>query len=492
MTRRILLSFLSLTLLVLLGLEIPLAFTYASDESQSAQRLYEREAAVLADLVEAQIRLGEPDLAPLAAQYAQLAGGPVVIVDSRGGLLASHPLSAAGQLTGEEQHDVRTALDGRRVTSAVRSVVVGGDAFSIAVPAASGSTVLGAVHMTVPAEGVNAVVGRVVLALILGALAVLALAALVGFALARWTTRSIRALERATDRLAAGVLDTQAATNLGPPELRRLAATFNHTARRLQLLIDLQRGFAADASHQLRTPLTALRLRLENLEPDLAAGGRANLDAAIIEIDRLAAMVEQLLALARLEDSGVTPVPVDLDDVIAGRLPHWDPLAAHAGVRITVAGAPAGMVTALPGALEQILDNLVANAVRVSPYGGTITIYRHRWGRPGQVPVVGDVVLRVLDQGPGMSPEQRRQALNRFWRAPGASQGGSGLGLAIVARLVQASEAHIALEDAPGGGLDAVVALRPARIPAAPSRPAWHRAGPRRDKPETTEAVGAR
>jgi signal transduction histidine kinase len=489
MTRRILLSFLSLTMLVLLGLEIPLAFTYASDESQTVQRLYEREAAVLADLAEAQIRLEQSASLPfLAMEYSRLADGPVVIVDADGRPLASAPLTAATQLTAEEQRDVRTALSGKRVTSVVHSTMIDGDAFSIAMPAASGSTVLGAVHMTVPAEGVAEVVGHVVVALVLGALGILLLAALVGFALARWTTRPIRALEKATDRLAAGVLDTPAATNLGPPELRQLAATFNHTAKRLQLLIDQQRGFAADASHQLRTPLTALRLRLENLEPDLAAGGLANLDAAITEIDRLAAMVEQLLALARLEESGVTPAPTDLDAIIAGRCAHWSPLAESAGVHLSVAGTPPGEVIALPGALEQIIDNLLANALRVSPRGGTITIYRHRWSRPGQAAAVGDVELRVLDQGPGMSPEQRKEALNRFWRAPGAGKGGSGLGLAIVARLVQASDAHIALRDAPGGGLDAVVALRPAR--SAASRTGLRRV--RQGERERTPAASAR
>jgi signal transduction histidine kinase len=85
-------------------------------------------------------------------------------------------------------------------------------------------------------------------------------------------------------------------------------------------------------------------------------------------------------------------------------------------------------------------------------------------------------VLRVLDQGPGMPPDQRRKALNRFWRSPGAGKGGSGLGLAIVSRLVQASEAHIALNEAHGGGLDAVVALRPARSAETPSRPGHRRA----------------
>jgi len=490
MTRRLLLSYLSLTMVILLGFGISLGLTYASDQRQRAQRLFEREAAVLADLVEQDIRLKDfDDLPRLAAEYARLSDGRVLILDRQAKVLASAPESTTAALSDGEQRDLMTALAGGRATSMRDSATLGTEVFSVAVPAASGGTTLGAVHLAAPSDEVTGAIHRVVVALAVGALAILGLVAAIGIALARWTTRPIRALENATDRLARGVLDTPAATNIGPPELRRLAATFNHTAKRLQLLVEQQRGFAADASHQLRTPLTALRLRLENLEPDLAQSGQANLDAAITEIDRLADMVEQLLSLARLEEAGATPAVVDLDEVVAGRIANWATPAGEQGVHIAVAGVPPGEVLAVPGTLEQILDNLLSNALRVAPRGSTITIDRRRLGRAGMPAVVGDVLLHVRDQGPGMTAEQRRLAFNRFWREPGAPRGGSGLGLAIVARLVQASGAHITLDDAPGGGLDAVIALRPARTEPAMSRLSQYRA--RHSRPGLRERAPA-
>lgn len=492
MTRRLLLSYLSLTVVILLGFGFSLGLTYASDQRQRAQRLFEREAAVLADLVEQDIRLKDyDDLPRLAAEYARLSDGRVLIIDRQAKVLASWPTATTAALSDGEQRDLMTALAGGRATN-MRDSAQGTEVFSVAVPAASGGTTLGAVHLAAPTDEVTEAIHRVVVALTLGALAILGCVAGIGIALARWTTRPIRALENATDRLARGILDTPAATNIGPPELRKLAATFNHTAKRLHLLLEQQRGFAADASHQLRTPLTALRLRLENLEPDLAQSGHANLDAAITEIDRLATMVEQLLSLARLEEAGATPEVIDLDEVVAGRIANWTTPADRQGVHLAVAGTPPGEVLAVPGTLEQILDNLLSNALRAAPRGSTITIGRRRLVRAGQPAAVGDVLLHVCDQGPGMSAEQRRLAFHRFWREPGAPKGGSGLGLAIVARLVQASGAHISLDDAPGGGLEAVIALRPARTEPALSRLSQYRARHSRHRPqERTPAVSA-
>ena len=492
MTRRLLLSYLSLTLVIVVGFDFALALSFSAEAHQSAQLTVEREVAVLVDMVEDDIRLNDnADLPRLAAEYARLTGGRVLILDRQANVLASSPTSTVTSLSRGEQQDLRTALAGKRATNLRVSPALDAEVLSVAVPIATGGTALGAIHLAVPSKAVRGAINHVVLALVLGALAILGCVAGVGVALARWTIRPIRALENATDRLARGVVDTPAATNIGPPELRQLAATFNHTAKRLQLLIDQQRGFAADASHQLRTPLTALRLRLENLEPDLADRGRVNLDAAITEIDRLADMIEQLLSLARLEEEGVTPVVVDLDEVVAGRIAHWIALAREQGVHIAVTGTPPGEVMAIPGTLEQILDNLLSNALRFSPEASTVTIDRCRLGRAGQPAAAGDVLLHVTDQGPGMTAEQRRLAFNRRWREPGAPEGGSGLGLAIVSRLVQASGAHITLDDAQGGGLDAVIALRPAPT-VTMSRLGQYRARHARHvQRERTPAVGA-
>ncbi|WP_445279929.1 sensor histidine kinase [Streptomyces sp. DSM 118148] len=166
-------------------------------------------------------------------------------------------------------------------------------------------------------------------------------------------------------------------------------------------------------------------------------------------MERLNRMVQGLLALARLENSATTPEPVDLDTVIADRVAMWEPLAAEQYVALTVTGHRAGPVWALPGALEQVIDNLVANALRVSPPGTTITLHR----APG-------AELHIIDQGPGMTETDRARAFDRFWRASDSHHDGTGLGLPIVRHLVQASGGDITLHIAPGAGLDATVRLR--------------------------------
>jgi signal transduction histidine kinase len=294
-------------------------------------------------------------------------------------------------------------------------------------------------------------VHRIWLALALTGACILAAVALVAFTLARWITRPLRTLHRATAQLADGRLTNPPDATHGPPELRELAASFTHTATRLRQLLDAQQAFAGEASHQLKTPLTALRLRLENFEPYLDPRAHDSLDEAVGEVERLGRMVHGLLALARLENSATTAEPTDLDAVLADRAAMWEPLAAEQYVAVVVTGTAAGRVWAIPGALEQVVDNLVANALRVSPPGTTLTLAR----APG-------AELHVVDQGPGLPPADRERAFDRFWRASDSHHDGTGLGLPIVRHLVRASGGEITLHSAPGGGLDACVRLRPA------------------------------
>lgn len=236
----------------------------------------------------------------------------------------------------------------------------------------------------------------------------------------------------------------------------------------MQHLLKAQYAFASEASHQLKTPLTALRLRLENFEPYLDPQAQPSLDEAVGEVERLSRMVHGLLALARLENTATTPEATDLDSVIADRAAVWAAFAGEHHVDIVVAGPRIGQVWALPDALEQIIDNLLSNALRVSPPQTTITLataWAH--GAPATVE------LHVIDQGPGMSEEQRRRAFDRFWRAHDADHEGTGLGLPIVKQLARASRGEVTLQAAPGGGLDAVVRLRTAGTHRAahPRRP---------------------
>uniref|UniRef100_UPI001F47B665 sensor histidine kinase n=1 Tax=Streptomyces caniscabiei TaxID=2746961 RepID=UPI001F47B665 len=332
----------------------------------------------------------------------------------------------------------------------------------------SGASAQGAVRITLPTTMVHARVFAVWLLLALAGLAVLTGVAAVAFAFARWTGRPIRQLEEATHRLAEGGTATSVVVTSGPPEVRSLAAAFNTTAARLEHLLASQRAFAGEASHQLKTPLAALRLRLENLEPDIARRARPSLDAAVTETDRLARMVEGLLAMARLEESAAIPAPVDLGAICAERHRTWGPLFEREGVSLVLFAGVVGPVTAVPGAVEQILDNLLSNALRASPAYSTVTMELRllvparralRDARPSWVD------LHVTDEGPGMTPEQRARAFDRFWRAPGAPKGGTGLGLSLVQRLAHASGGEVTLREAATGGLDAVVRLPSAEPP---------------------------
>ncbi|MFM9596134.1 sensor histidine kinase [Streptomyces scabiei] len=512
MTRRLLLSYLSLAALVLLGLEIPLGFVYSRAERERIVNAANDEAESVAAYTALSLAAGRQDeLAERARHCAERIGGKVVIVDGDGRLLASsHSLSDNEEETLPTQPEISAALRGRATTD-VRTTTTGGVHYlAVAAPVghatpdpgpgpgadrapgggsvtiadstpsttsamtadtAAGATTVtaqGAVRITLPTTMVHARVFAVWLLLALAGLAVLTGVAAVAFAFARWTGRPIRQLEEATHRLAEGGRATSVVVTSGPPEVRSLAAAFNTTAARLEHLLASQRAFAGEASHQLKTPLAALRLRLENLEPDIARRARPSLDAAVTETDRLARMVEGLLAMARLEEAAAIPAQVDLGAICAERHRTWGPLFERGEVSLVLFAGVVGPVTAVPGAVEQILDNLLSNALRASPAHSTVTMELRlhvparralREARPHWVD------LHVTDEGPGMTPEQRARAFDRFWRAPGAPKGGTGLGLSLVQRLAHASGGEVTLREAATGGLDAVVRLPSAEHP---------------------------
>ena len=230
--------------------------------------------------------------------------------------------------------------------------------------------------------------------------------------------------------------------------MRAVATAFNLMASRLDELVRAQQSFAADAAHELRTPLQALRLRLENLEDEVAPDGRRDLEAAHAESLRLSRLVTGLLELARAEDAAHPDEPIELAPVVARRAERWRERDRERG-RPRVSVPPALAARAAGDRIEQVLDNLLANAVRLRPR-------RHdRCDGPARR---GHVELRVCDQGPGLSDAEKARAFDRFWRGR-ETGGGSGLGLAIVRRLAERDGGSVELRDAPGGGLEAVVRL---------------------------------
>ncbi|MFJ9742842.1 sensor histidine kinase [Streptomyces sp. NPDC101166] len=290
------------------------------------------------------------------------------------------------------------------------------------------------------------------------AVIVLAAAAAIGAFAARRITAPLRALNSMASRFSDGDLTARSPVT-GPPETRTLALTLNQGAERLDTLVAAQRIFVADASHQLRTPLTALRLSLDNIADGVDDEFvREDVELATAEVVRMSRLVNGLLVLARAEAKVTAAEPLPLKDIVEERLTVWRPAADERGVTIALGGSGVGdrpSVLAGPGHLDQVLDNVLSNALEVSPDGGTITV-RMESG-------VGEVVLSVADEGPGMSEAEKSRAFDRFWRGQGLTgRSGSGLGLAVVKQLVTDDGGMVTLTDALGGGLCVRLTLRAA------------------------------
>lgn len=456
MSRRILLAFLGLVVVVLAALEVPLGVQNARTEQRTLSTKLERDATTLASLSEDALKpSGKSLLKPLAAfvyRYAQDTGGRVVVVDARALAVIDTSARSAGTETFASRPEIKSALGGSVATGTRWSKTLGASLLYVAVPVLSGGKVVGAVRITYPTSAVDARVRRYWLVLAAIAAIVLLVATAVGMRVAAFVSRPLRGLERTAAAVGAGELTARADQHAGPPEVRSLATVFNDTVAKLEHLLSSQREFVADASHQLRTPLTALRLRLENLTRDVAEPGRADLAGALAEVERLAGLVDGLLSLARADSAAAPAGRTDVGALVRDRVEAWSALAEERAVRLVADVAGARPAVASEERLRQVLDNLIENALEASPAGGTVTLSA-RLAAPW-------VEVRVRDEGPGLSDDERNRAFDRFWRARAGE--GSGLGLAIVRRLVEADGGTVVLAPAPGRGLEAVIRLHPA------------------------------
>lgn len=442
MTRRLLLSYIGLAVLLLVVLEVPLAFLAASHERGLAVQAVGRVATGLAVSASEDFERQQPaDLVPLAEQYQAQTGGEVVIVDTAGQILAKSKSDADTDLGGRPQMTA-AAIAGHSVGSFGSDE---GRPWSLAaVPVTDDGAPAGAVLLGFPAVSTENRVHTLWLGLGLFGVGLVGMTALVGILLARSLSRPLGRLETTVSAFAAGDLDARAPVE-GPGEVRAVAEELNQMASRLSELLVAQARFVADASHQLRSPLTALRLRLENLEA-AAPGDAEAVAAAGQEVQRLSRVVDGLLTLGRAEATTPERVPVDVAQVIDERCEAWSALAEERGIRIERHSRRL-QAELVPGDLDQILDNLLANAMDAVADGGEVAVSLEARE------------LHVTDDGPGMGAEERERAFDRFWQGHGTKGGHSGLGLAIVKQLAGRNGAHVELHRADSGGLDAVVVL---------------------------------
>jgi two-component system, OmpR family, sensor kinase len=439
--------------LAIVALEVPLASS-VSDRIDAEVRSQARAqadvvAASAGDVLGAGGRRDRERLVDAAAENVR---GRVILVDAAGDLLADSEGTPPGRAYAARP-EIATALGGRPDQRERVSQTVGQNLLLTSVPVVANGRTIGAVRVSQSVEAVDRAKRRSVVGLVLIGALVLGLGLLVGYLMAGQIARPIGRLDRAARRVAEGDLATRAQVE-GSAEQRSLAATFNDMTAQLERLVRSQRDFVADASHQLRTPLTGLRLRVEAARAESADPEvREDLDAALLELDRLGRMVEELLQLSRAGERGEQGERTALSALAGAAAERWRAGAAEQRRELTVTGDDRGdcaWLSRVDG--DRILDALVENALAYSPPGTPVEIAAVAGG------------LEVRDRGPGLGAAEAEQVFERFHRGDAGRRGGpgTGLGLPIARELARRWGGDVTLRARAGGGTIADVRLPPA------------------------------
>jgi signal transduction histidine kinase len=434
--------------LAIVALGIPLALSLRDRVDAEVRSQAESQADVVAASATDLIAPGVPPsgLTALAGSAASTVRGRVLVVDAQGRVLADSARAAARGAPYADRPEIRAALRGSRSQRVRHSASADADLLATAVPVTRLGHVAGAVRITQNVASVRRAVNRTTAELALVAAMVLLAGLAAAAVIAAQIARPIRRLERAARRVADGDLEARA-TEEGSVEQRSLAQSFNEMTERLTALVSAQRRFVADASHQLRTPLTGLKLRLEALG-DSSPDARA----ATAEVDRLAQIVEELLALSRAGEAPATVTRCDLHAAARSAAGRFAAAAAKRGIvlRATPASVPA-FGSCVPHELDRALDALLENAIAYASDGGEVEI------------AAMPSLLEVRDRGPGPPAGEEELVFERFHR--GGVGSGTGLGLPIARALARGWGGDATLRARPGGG--AIAALV---IPDAPDR----------------------
>ena len=428
--------------LAIVALEVPLIISLRDRVDNEVRSQARTQAAFLAAAVDL---TDQEELRRVTTELARRVRGRVIVVGASGRLRAD---SAGTERVGADystRPEIASALRARPFQERRHSDTLGRDILATAVPVRSGLDVVGAVRVTQGVDAVGRATRRATLGLIAIGLLVLVLGLGAGAVIARQVAGPVDRLDRAVRRVAEGDLSARAKVE-GSAEQQRLARTFNDMTARLERLVASQREFIADASHQLRTPLSGLRLRLEEARASTRdADAHEEIDAGLGELDRLSAIISELLVLSQAGEVDAPPEHVDLEDAAGRAAARWD---GAGGGRVLAAGTAADGFC--PRAdLDRALDALVENALH---YGNGAVEVR---SAPG--------ALEVLDRGPGLAPDELTAVFERFHRghAGRAGPAGTGLGLPIARELARRWGGEVTLANRDGGGARAVVTVPP-------------------------------
>lgn len=324
------------------------------------------------------------------------------------------------------------------------------------------------VRLSNPFTSIEETTTTITRVLLNAALVSLFVALIVALVLAQWLARPLRRLTVTSRLLAEGHLDARVAVSANsPPEVQELSDAFNDMAERLQASVsiisadrDRSREFVADVSHELRTPIAAMRTFNELLLEGAAEDPEAReefLRGSRQQLERLDWLAANLLELSKL-DSGLVALQVreeDLRTTVEDSVDHAEPMAERKGVelRTHLPGDPV-MLPHDPPRMGQVLGNLIGNAVKFTPKGGTIDV------------TVEDsddgATFTVSDTGVGIDPEELEHVFDRFYRGTRRREeraGGSGLGLAIARSIVDMHHGRISISSTPDVGTDVLVTL---------------------------------
>ncbi|RSN13917.1 sensor histidine kinase [Streptomyces sp. WAC 05977] len=451
---------LTLVAALVFGLGIPLALSVAASVQLDLFLDRLTDTSRFASLAQRPLVENRPDLiVDELHRYTEVYDVPVAIVDQDGEAVAGGPGEVGIELKDPViASHLQEALAGRRSEPGPLLMPWNTEPLILAEPILIDGEVRGAVITVSSTAKARTELLWWWLLIAAGAVLAFGLALLVAVPVVRWILRPVRRLDDATGELVASVVSGREVKRVGetggPPELRQLERSFDRMAASVDEALSAQRAFVADASHQLRNPLTALKIRLGNLDghvdDDLAA---ADLEAAVVDARRLNQILDELLSLARAEASGGELVPVGLDEVVGARVADWTVVGAARDITLVATGLGGGLRVLTPArGLEVVLDALLDNALKFTEPGTEV--------RVDVTTADGKVDIAVRDHGPGLREDELDRAADRFWRST-AHQNvpGSGLGLAIVTEILARSDGSLRLGSPEGGGLQVTVTL---------------------------------
>jgi two-component system, OmpR family, sensor kinase len=437
---RLVLALFYVLLLTLVALAIPLALTVERRARADLEaRLGDQARVISASIAES---AAGPNarraLEPAVREYARELDARVIVTDREGTLLADSTRTPAPPEEYASRPEVARALDGERVRLVRHSDELGADLLYLAVPVFRGNELVGVVRVSQPTGEIDEGVRRSRIVIALVALSILLAGAGVAWALGTSLARPLAQLAASAHRLGAGDLGARAPER-GPPEVRETAEALNRMAEDLSRTLQAQRDFVANASHQLRTPLTGLRLRLEAVAAGAEPG--PELDAALKEVDRLGTLIDELLLLARSSTAQPSGRSVDLGAHVREAAVRWGARAEEKGLSLETAPADVD-AWADPGDVAMVLDNLLENAL-VHAGGSRV--------RLESFAVDGHAALSVSDDGAGIPAADVDRVLDRFYRGRNARTPGTGLGLAIVRELAERWDGEVDVRSGNGG-----------------------------------------